>query len=174
MRLEIRKAKREEYFIVQAFYDELIDRLQEFEYGPMWQKNIYPSYAYLKESIEKEELYIGMHENKVISAMIVNTHGNESYQQAKWNASLKQGEYVVIHALGVMPGNIKQGAGRQMVEYVKKENKQNYKAIRLDVLKGNLAASKLYESASFVKVDTIQMYYEDTGWTDFEMYEYVL
>lgn len=38
MRMEIRKAKREEYFIVQAFYDELIDRLQEFEYGPMWKR----------------------------------------------------------------------------------------------------------------------------------------
>lgn len=169
----IRCAKKEEYEDVQAFYDALIDRLDMFEYGPMWQKNVYPSYAYLKESIEKEELYIGFLEGNIISAMIVNIHGNDSYNQAKWNLSLKEGEYVVIHALGVMPNIIKQGIGKQMVEFVKQEKKE-YKAIRLDVLKGNIAANKLYESVGFVQTDTLQMYYVDTDWTDFEMYEYVL
>lgn len=39
------------------------------------------------------------------------------------------------------------------------------KVIRLDVLKGNLPAKKLY---------TLPMCYEDTGWTDYELYELVL
>lgn len=46
--------------------------------------------------------------------------------------------------------------------------------MRLDVLKGNLPAEKLYPACGFRCVDTVTMYYGDTGWTDFEMYEYVV
>ncbi|QQB18031.1 hypothetical protein [Veillonella parvula] len=50
-----------------------------------------------------------------------------------------------------------------------KENKQ--KSIRLDVLKGNVPAEKLYSSMSFKYICTLPMYYEDTGLTDYEIYE---
>ena len=34
----------------------------------------------------------------------------------------------------------------------------------------------IYPAPEFLKesMDTLQMYYEDTGWTDYELYEYVL
>ena len=39
---------------------------------------------------------------------------------------------------------------------------------------GQSPAEKLYPACGFRCVDTVAMYYEDTGWTDFEMYEYVV
>ena len=48
------------------------------------------------------------------------------------------------------------------------------KVIRLDVLAGNVPAEKLYTGLGFKYMDTLRMYYEDTGWTDYELYEYVL
>ena len=45
------------------------------------------------------------------------------------------------------------------------------KAIRLDVLKGNAPAERLYTSLGFVYVDTLKLFYEDTGRVDFELYE---
>lgn len=45
------------------------------------------------------------------------------------------------------------------------------KALRLDVLKGNLPANRLYESFGFQKLYTLNLFYPDTGWTDFELYE---
>ena len=48
------------------------------------------------------------------------------------------------------------------------------KALRLDVLAGNTAAERLYESCGFCRRVTLPMYYEDTGWTDFILYELVL
>lgn len=35
-------------------------------------------------------------------------------------------------------------------------------------------AERLYPGLGFSYVDTIQMYYEDTGWTEFLLYEYPL
>ncbi len=55
---------------------------------------------------------------------------------------------------------------------IARDNQQ--KAIRLDVLGGNVPAERLYTQMGFQYMDTLQMYYEDTGWTDYELYEYVL
>lgn len=170
----IRKSADTEYQLVKDFYDSLIDHISELEYGPAWEKGIYPSYEYLYASIQSQQLYIGLIENEIITAMIVNTAGNESYSVANWGETLEEGEFLVIHALGVMPAYTRQGIGRKMVEYVMNELAGSFRAIRLDVLKGNLAANRLYESLGFELCDTIQMYYEDTGWTDFELYEKVL
>ncbi|MDD5922530.1 MAG: hypothetical protein PUC44_05065 [Eubacteriales bacterium] len=51
---------------------------------------------------------------------------------------------------------------------------EQQKAVRLDVLAGNVPAEKLYEGLGFKYMDALKMYYEDTGWTDYELYEYVL
>ena len=48
------------------------------------------------------------------------------------------------------------------------------KVIRLDVLEGNIPAQKVYERLGFNYINTIQMYYEDTGLTGYMLYEYVL
>ena len=45
------------------------------------------------------------------------------------------------------------------------------KAIKLDVLKGNVPAERLYESMGFRYVDTVRLFYEDTGLAEFRLYE---
>lgn len=57
--------------------------------------------------------------------------------------------------------------------YIYARNNQQ-KAIRLDVLGGNVPAEKFYTQIGFQYMDTLQMYYEDTGWTEYRLYEYVL
>ena len=46
------------------------------------------------------------------------------------------------------------------------------KAIRLDVLKGDLPVARLYAGMGFQYLHTLPMFYEDTGWTDYELFEY--
>ena len=48
------------------------------------------------------------------------------------------------------------------------------KAIRLDVLSGNYPAERLYRKLGFKYVDTVQMFYENSGLTDFLLFEYTL
>ena len=43
--------------------------------------------------------------------------------------------------------------------------------IRLDVLKGNLIAEKMYPEMGFKYVMTLPVFYEDIGLKDFELYE---
>ncbi|HJC20253.1 MAG TPA: hypothetical protein H9707_00620 [Candidatus Butyricicoccus avicola] len=46
--------------------------------------------------------------------------------------------------------------------------------MRLDVLAGNIPAERLYVGQGFRYVDTVEMFYADTGRTAFRLYEYAL
>lgn len=171
--MKIRKA--DNYETVKQFYDDIIDKMQDSIYKPLWQKGIYPSDEYLKESIENHQLYVGIENNQIIGAMIVNHDSNESYNKMTWQIEADKDEVLLIHALGVLPEYSNKGYAKHLVQYVIDMGKENLcKAIRLDVLYNNVPALKLYEGIGFKKLDTIQMYYEDTGWTDFCIYEYII
>ena len=47
-------------------------------------------------------------------------------------------------------------------------------AVRLDVLPGNLPAEELYMQQGFSYIATRSVYYEDVGWADMNLYEYVI
>lgn len=173
----ITKALPEEYQEVRSFYHSVIDSFQDAPYRPMWEKDIYPSPEELWTAITEGSLFIGRlnddcHESCIAGAMVVNQQCNESYQEAAWSTELGQMDFMVIHMLGVHSDFAGHGYAGELVKYaIRYARKAGMKAIRLDVLKGNLPANQLYEAFGFQYVDTVSMYYEDTGWTDFELYE---
>jgi len=175
--MKIRLAEKNEYESVRGFYHSLISEMKSLKskYLPGWEIDVYPSSDYLRNSIDQNELYIGEQNGQTVSCMIMNHDCNEGYQRFDWPTAALPGEITVIHALGVHPNFAGNGYAGEMVRKaitIARENKQ--KVIRLDVLKGNLPAEKLYEKHGFTKCATIQMFYEDTGWTDYELYELAL
>lgn len=173
--LKIRRADPEEYKSVRDFYYSLIDAMEQMQYKPRWEKDVYPSQAFLREAIDNHELFIGESEGQIISCMAVNHKFNEEYDRIQWSVAAEKQDLLVIHALGVHPAFANRGAAKQMVKKVidtAREN--NVKTIRLDVLEGNIPAEKVYRKMGFRYVDTIPMFYEDTGWTDFRLFEYII
>ena len=160
---------------VQSFYWTLIEQMQDVEFHPGWEKGVYPADAFLKESLAAGELYALRADGKIIAAMVLNHQCNDGYNGTKWNVEASVDEITVIHAFGVLPQVPGHGVAPQMVEaaiQIAREKQQ--KAIRLDVLGGNIPALKLYEKFGFQYHRTVQMFYEDTGWTNFLLYELVL
>ena len=100
---------------------------------------------------------------------------NEGYKNIQWSVDVADAELLVIHVLCVHPTFSGKGIAKQMVQKVLETAIRNdIKTIRLDVFNGNLPAEKAYTKMGFKYIDTIQMYYEDTGWTDFKVFEYIL
>lgn len=174
-RLNIRKAKTEEFEEVVDFYHSVIDALQGAEYNLGWIKDVYPSRELLKGAVENGELYLGEIDGKTVSAMIVNSEFNDGYKDVKWETELGSNELLVIHALTSHPDHSGKGIATKMVQKAIELGKSaKAKAIRLDVLSGNYPAERLYRKLGFKYVDTVRMFYENTGLTDFLLFEYTL
>ena len=170
----IAKATPEQFSQVRAFYFAVIDGLADAEYGPGWEKDIYPAPEYLADAIGASELYIGIDEDsrEIIAAMVLNHHCNEAYQGFSWPTEAAPDEVMVLHTLAVLPQHMGKGYAKQLVRFaIDVARTQRQKAIRLDVLAGNVPAERLYPALGFVYLGTIPMFYEDTGWTDYELFE---
>ena len=173
--MNIITAKENQYEAIKSFYHSLIDGMKDSPYDIGWEKDVYPSPEFLKESLSTGELYIGLEGGSIIAAMVLNHQYNEGYKKFNWQTKASEHEITVVHALGVHPAYSGKGYAKEMVKkafQVAKDNSQ--KAIRLDVLGGNVPAKRLYTGLGFKYMDTLKMYYEDTGWTDYELYEYAL
>ena len=129
----------------------------------------------MRSSIERGELYLGLLGGDIAAAMAINGEGAEGYAGATWGVRAADGEFSVIHALGVLPSHHGRGFARELVAAAKDIARGlGHKALRLDVLNGNLPAVRLYESEGFRFVSRVELFYEDTGPTDFLLYEYAL
>jgi len=173
--LEIRKAKTEEIERVINYYHNVIDAMEGSKYNPCWKKNIYPSDEYIKKAVTDQNLFLGFDDGRIATAMMLDNKANPGYVDVDWQREFPQHEIMVVHIFGVHPYFTGKGYAKQMlaraIEYARETGQ---KALRLDVLSGSVPAKKLYEKMGFKEVQTIDMFYEDTGWTKFDLYEYLL
>jgi len=172
MELDIRKADLNQAEAVMGFYYDLIDSMRNFEFRPLWEKDVYPTRQFIYNSIKNNELFIATNDRVIMGSMIMNHICADEYSKAPWKVSAKNDETMIIHALAVLPICQGAGIGMKMVDYAIKHCKDsNMKAIRLDVLLPNKPAHKLYAKMGFAYIGKIQLFYEDTGLADFLLYE---
>ena len=171
----ISKAARDEYESVRFFYHSMTDALEGTKYHPKWQKDIYPAPEDMRDAIDRGELYIGRVGERIAAAMVLNQQYNPEYEDIVWTRPFDRSEFMVIHMLGVHNDFAVRGLAKEMVRFaIETAGAAGMKAIRLDVLKGNVPAERLYPAMGFSYVDTIKLFYEDTGRVDFELFELVL
>lgn len=174
--MEIKRANPEEYDSIRSFYHTLIDDMQDAVYHPGWQKDIYPDPGELRAELTEGNLYCGYSDGEIICAMAVNhKFQDDAYAKAAWEVESSAEEILVIHMLGVAAKHAGKGYAKQMVRFViGMAEKLGMKAVRLDVMKGNLPAERLYPAMGFLYRNTVPMFYPDVGWMEFELYEYVV
>lgn len=174
-KVDIHLAEENDFTAVRNFYWSLIERMENAEFHPGWQKGIYPTDDFLTESIKNKELYIGYLNGEIASCMVVNHKYNDGYNLVDWSVDADDSELLVIHALGVDPELSGRGIAKQMVKFVIDFAKErNLKTIRLDILGGNIPAERVYTKMGFEYLATLNMFYEDTGWTDYKAFEYIV
>jgi len=173
--LTIRRAEITDYADVERFYCEIIESMRDAEFKPEWEMGVYPTEQLLKNAIQEQTLFITHLENHLVGVMILNHECEPEYEKVKWQADLQKEDVLFIHLLGVSPFYHGKGFAKQMVAYAVEMCRRNsVKAIRLDVLQKNIPAAKLYKSCGFRFIESREMYYEDTGLTDFYLYELIL
>ncbi len=170
------KAAAPEFAEIRSFYWYIIDNMRGTKYDPEWEKGIYPSDKALSSAISKGQLYILRNDDRqLLGAFIADQNSNEGYSNVTWGVDAPPSKVLMLHALGVDPAKQRQGIGKRLVkEAIGLASRTDCLSIRLDVLSGNEPALRLYEGAGFKLRSKEKMYYEDTGWKDFYIYELIL
>lgn len=171
----IRRATASEFAAVRDFYWQLIDDMATAPYHPVWEKGVYPDDDYLRVSIAAGELWVADAGGQIAGAMVVNSRCNEGYMQAKWHSDAQEGEFTVIHTLGVGVAYQRQGIGASMSRHaISLAVAAGHKAVRLDLIDHNLPAAPAYTKLGFRRCDTLRLFYDSVGWQVFHMFEYPL
>lgn len=174
MYFEIRPARAEEAEKITEFYYDVIDLLHERGTGVKWEKDVYPTRNDLRNAVKNGEMHIGISDKRIVCAFRM-TGNVESYKGLPWPTEASEEEIRVLHLLTVHPDLKGMGFAKKMVAYAADlSRKEGCKVIRLDVLKGNTAAEKLYLKCGFQFVTEQKIFYEDTGLAEFRMFELIL
>ncbi|MCH5184257.1 MAG: GNAT family N-acetyltransferase [Oscillospiraceae bacterium] len=173
--MNIRAADEQEFTAVRAFYHLLTDAMADAPYSPGWKKGIYPSDEDLQTALREQTLFLGTEDGEIVAVMVRNHACVEDYALANWQVEALPEEVTVLHMLGVHPSYRGKGLAKELVKWaIADAKKRGQKAIRLDVLTGNLPAERLYPALGFRWMGRFDVYYPDTGRTKYDLFEYVL
>lgn len=174
--MKIVQATNDNLTELMSFYSVMCGVLGEKSFLPNGDKGGFPTQAMVEESIKDRCQFIGIEDNKIVAAYILNHDCDSAYNTVHWQINAAKNEVVIMHALRVLPDYGGRGYSKQLIEHaIRTARSRGWKAIRLDCLKGNDIPVKIYQSYGFKYVDTVDITYVDIGIPmPFHLYELVI
>lgn len=169
------KAKENDFELIKRLYWELIDDIRSENDKIGRKKGIYPTDDFLRASIANEELYKLTDNDDICACVVLNSLSNEGYTDVKWHLDCGDDNVMIPHAPAVTPRKQGRGTGTMLVnEMIRAARAENKKALRLDIIGTNTSAERLYTKCGFRFIEAKQLFYEDTGLTEYKMFELAL
>lgn len=174
--MNIEQARTDDLEELMSFYSIMCEVLGEKDFLPEGNKGGFPSVEMVRNAINSGSQFIGVEDDKIIAAYIMNHDCDEAYHTVKWHIDAAENEVSVLHALRVLPDYGGRGYSKKLVEHaIKTAKDRGQKSIRLDCIVGNDIPVKVYGSFGFEYVDTVTMTYADIGVPmRFKLFELVL
>ena len=174
--MKIKQASMCDFEKIISFYNVMCAVLGEKDFLPDGNKGGFPSQDMVRDAIYSGSQFIGVENDKIVAAYIMNHDCDNAYHTVQWHINAAENEVVVLHALRVLPGYGGRGYSKQLVEHAIQTAKSwGQKAIRLDCIVGNDVPMKVYTSFGFEYVDAAAITYADIGVPmQFKLYELLL
>lgn len=175
MLVDIRKATTEDTSAVLLFYETVCAALEEYEYSPCWHYGVYPAPGDLLAHIAAGELLLGTVGTEIAAACVLIFGDDPVYRDVSWPTAAAPDEVSELHLFAVRPSDRRQGVSGAMLDsLIAYAGVCVKRVLRLDVVKGNLPAERLYRAHGFRFVQERTVFYEDTGELLVRLYELAL
>lgn len=116
--------------------------------------------------------FLCLDEDDIIGAFILNDDPDGNYQKGSWRQALPDGEYAVLHTLAIDPEHHRRGIGTEIIRFcVDRARSNGYRALRVDIVPGNLPARKLYEKNGFTYAGDVDLERGIEGIPVFSLFE---
>ena len=157
---------------VKNTYIDVIDNTPQICKHARWVYGKHPSDELIRAYIDRGEMYFLMDGEKIAGVVVISMCQGEDYETVKWMEDLENDQVATLHLLAVCPAYRGRTLGfRILEEAMEIALKNGKKVLRLDTLKSNLPAQKMYERAGFSCRGEQRLYADNTGMADFVYYE---
>lgn len=172
MSIMICRAAASETDAVALFYDQVIEGLALGINYPGWRKDCYPTRETAEKGIAEGALFTAKLNGRLAGSMILRHEPEAAYRGAPWQRELLDAETLIVYTFAVHPDFAGRGVGRAMLEYAAAlAVREGVKALRLDVVEGNLPAIRLYEKCGFHEIAVVDLGLAEYGLPLFRLYE---
>lgn len=168
-------AKIEMFESICGFFREMSAYLNSASFLPNGDDGSYPSKELIENSLKNKQLMVAETDGKIAAAVIINHDYDDLYNEINWGIDAEKEKVTVIHGLRVLPEFSRKGIAKTMMKTVIENcREEGQKAIRLDMIEGNIPAQKLYLGLNFEKRGFFDIEYDGVGAVPSWAYELVL
>jgi len=131
----------------------------------------YPSRKAFENDIQRNELYVLQHNEKIVGCIVVSLYMDEEYRSVPWLTENNHNYY--IHRLAVDPEFQGKGFAQCLMDFAENLAKENNAlSVRLDTFSQNKRNQKFYEQRGYTKLKDI--FFPKQSEHPFHCYELVL
>ncbi|SNY94867.1 GNAT family N-acetyltransferase [Flagellimonas pacifica] len=131
----------------------------------------YPSKNAFLNDLKRDELYVKIHEDKVIGAIVISTKMDEEYIPIQWLTL--NGNNAYIHRVCIHPDYQGMGFAQEMMDYAEEFSRTNgFTSVRLDTFSQNERNQRFYEQRGYQRLGNI--FFPKQSAHPFHCYELVL
>lgn len=157
---------------VKEHYIKVIENTPGIDKTARWVYGKHPTDEALRSYIENGEMFLLTDRDTVAGMVAIVMHQGTDYEDILWAEKLENDQVATLHLLAVCPEYRGRALGNMILELAGElAEQQGKKAVRLDVLESNLPAQRMYEKAGYEYRGKQHWYAENTGWTNFLLYE---
>ena len=173
--LRIRKAVEADLDGVGKLYEDVCDYLDAHGNYPGWIKGIYPVRRDAERGMMANALYVARIGERTVGAVILTHEPEDGYENGKWLTEDDYRRIYVVHTLAVHPDFLKCGIGTELLVFAERvAREEQCVSIRLDVVKDNIPAERLYQKCGYQWAGTVSLGYEAYGLPWYQLYEKLL
>lgn len=144
------------------FYDEVVKANSGTPFDVHWNRKIHPSDSEIAEALRDGSMYMGLLDDEVVAASIVNDVFATGYDTVPWVFGAEPGKILCIHLFATKPALQGQGLGRRFLQAIIDDTrKRGFQVLRLDAFQHNTPACALYEKMGFQYRGVADLVYED-------------
>lgn len=160
--MTVRMGESSDFDRLTEFYDEVVKSNSGTPFDVHWNRKIHPSDREIAEALRDGSMYMGLLDDEVVAASIVNDVFATGYDTVPWVFGAEPGKILCIHLFATKPALQRQGLGRRFLQAIIDDTrKRGFQVLRLDAFQHNTPACALYEKMGFQYRGVADLVYED-------------
>ena len=154
--MQFRKATSADIPFIAEIYEEIHTEEESGRVTIGWERGVYPTKATAEAALNRGDLFVGIADDEIMGAAIINQQQVDVYEGAAWIYPAKDEEVMVLHTLVVSPKAARRGYGEAFVRFYEDYAREaGCSVLRIDTNERNLRARAMYKKLGYRESDMV-------------------